>query len=250
MWSLRSSEKVLSLSPRGGGNLAGVAFSADGSRIATAGDDRTARIWDAVTGLELLSLELPHAVTSIAFSPDGTELATGDANGIVRVHALRVDDLVRFARQHRSEGPTTVVPPPPTSAASEPQGAFRVSTGSEDLLRHGVPRSEVGNGIGDYTLALAAGTFLLHQRVPDGETWETSGTYTVSGDRMILTDLGEAWCGGNRVSTRWRSQGGVVRFSDVRVEIVPRCDPEVVGPTLQAVFGSHPWTIVGGAMGG
>ena len=54
---------------------------------------------------EAPQLELPNAVTSIAFSPDGTELATGDANGIVRVFALRVDDLVRLARQRLSDTP-------------------------------------------------------------------------------------------------------------------------------------------------
>ena len=248
VWDPRSRKKILSLSS--GGTLAGVAFSADGSRIATAGEDRRARIWDAETGLELLKLELPEAVTSIAFNPDGTELATGDANGIVRVFALRVGDLVRLAHERLRDTPTPSGPSAPSPAVSSgPQGAFRVTIVEEDLLRHGFPPSDVGDQIGDYTLALTDGSFRLHQRNPDG-TWETSGTYTVSGDRMTFTESGDAWCAGNRVSTRWRSQGAVVRFSDVRAEIVPRCDPELVGPLVHAVFASHPWTIVGGAMSG
>jgi WD40 repeat protein len=32
-------------------------FSADGSRIVTAGFDKTARVWDARTGAELLALK-------------------------------------------------------------------------------------------------------------------------------------------------------------------------------------------------
>ena len=249
VWNLRSHKRILSLSR--GGKLAGVAFNSDGSRIATAGEDRTARIWDAATGRELLTLEFPHAVTSVAFSPDGTELTTGDANGIVRVHALRVEDLVRLARQHLSDAPTTVVSPPPAAAAFEPQGAFRVSIGAADLLRQGVPRTRVGDWVGDYTLSLTAGTFRLHQRYPDGTTWETSGAYVVSGGQISFTELGEeASCGGNRVSARWTSQGAVVRFSGVRTEIVPTCYPEVIGTPLRVVFASHRWTIVGGAMGG
>jgi len=248
VWSVPSGVKILSFSS--GGRLDAVAFSADGRRIATAGDDRTARIWDAEKGRELLSLASPDAVMSVALSPDGDELATGDANGVVRVHALRVGDLVRIARQHLSEGATTVVPPPPVSASSEPQGAFRVAIGSEDLLRHGVPRSEVGARVGDYTLALAAGIFRLDERHQDGTTWETWGTYTVSGDRITFTDRGQAWCAGTRVSMRWRSQGAILRFSDVRTEVVPRCDPDVTGSQFEAVVESHPWRIVGGAIGG
>ena len=58
-----------------------VAFSPDGTRIVTASDDNTARVWDALTGKELATL-IGHEskVTSAAFSPDGTRIvtATGD----------------------------------------------------------------------------------------------------------------------------------------------------------------------------
>src|ERR1035438_8265012 len=55
-----------------------VAFSPDGKRIVTGSEDKTAKVWDAATGRELLALqEHTHWVTSVAFSPDGKRIVTG-----------------------------------------------------------------------------------------------------------------------------------------------------------------------------
>ena len=59
----------------------GVAFSPDGKTIATASEDKTAKLWDALTGKELLTLHAPDGLTSVAFSPDGSQLAVASRDG-------------------------------------------------------------------------------------------------------------------------------------------------------------------------
>lgn len=66
-----------------------VTFSPDGTRIATAGSDGTARIWDAATGVEIMRLTgHENQVSGVAFSPDGGMLATTGWDGSVRLWDL------------------------------------------------------------------------------------------------------------------------------------------------------------------
>jgi WD40 repeat protein len=66
------------------GPVGSIAFSPDGSKVATANWDNTARILNITTGKEL---RLPHnnLVYSVAFSPDGKKLATGSWDNYARV---------------------------------------------------------------------------------------------------------------------------------------------------------------------
>jgi hypothetical protein len=68
------------------GAVTGVAFSTDGTRIATSSGDQTAKIWDARTGQEMITLK-GHAgeVRGVAFSPDGTRLASASSDGTVKI---------------------------------------------------------------------------------------------------------------------------------------------------------------------
>jgi Tol biopolymer transport system component len=65
-----------------------VAFSPDGHRLATAGAERTARIWDTLSGAKTLSVAHPFGsgrLRTLAFSPDGRQLATGSDDKTARV---------------------------------------------------------------------------------------------------------------------------------------------------------------------
>src|SRR5262245_7446317 len=56
----------------------GVAFSPDGQRIVTGGEDNTAKVWEAASGKELLTLRgHSNFISSVAFSPDGQRIVTG-----------------------------------------------------------------------------------------------------------------------------------------------------------------------------
>jgi WD40 repeat protein len=61
-------------------------FSPDGSRIVTASWDKTAKVWDAKTGIELVTLNgHTGSVTSAGFSADGSRIITISADGTVRM---------------------------------------------------------------------------------------------------------------------------------------------------------------------
>jgi hypothetical protein len=68
------------------GYVYSAAFSPDGSRVVTASNDKTARIWDAAKGKEIAVLRgHEDAVNSAAFSPDGSRIVTASADQTARI---------------------------------------------------------------------------------------------------------------------------------------------------------------------
>ena len=76
------------------------AYSSDGTRIATASTDKTARIWDARTGtqLKVLSNHDGH-VESVAYSPDGTRIVTGSEDKTARIWDARTGSPLAVVSQ-------------------------------------------------------------------------------------------------------------------------------------------------------
>jgi WD40 repeat protein len=98
IWNVESGPPVSVLEGQSGG-VTDVAFSPDGSRLATSSDDGTVRLFEADTGAQ--QLVLPHsgcAVEDVSFSPDGTKLASTTQCDGVRIWALDIDDLLEIAR--------------------------------------------------------------------------------------------------------------------------------------------------------
>jgi WD40 repeat protein/serine/threonine protein kinase len=100
-----------------------VAFSPDGSRLASASWDQTIKIWDAASGRELHTLTGHDGhVFSVAFSPDGSRLASAS-----RDRTIKIWDLARGNEPRTLEGHKGHV----GSVAFSPDG-IRVASGSRD----------------------------------------------------------------------------------------------------------------------
>jgi WD40 repeat protein/uncharacterized caspase-like protein len=77
-----------------------LAFSPDGRVLATAGHDRTVKLWDPANGVLLRSLSgHTDRIESVAFSPDGQTLASGGADRTVRLWNVDRGVLLRTLDQ-------------------------------------------------------------------------------------------------------------------------------------------------------
>ena len=105
------------------GSVNAVAFNPDGSLIATASSDSTARLWDPATGDERATLRgHTDVVTDVAFSPDGTLLATASRDGTAKLwDVATIQELAMLVHT----GPVT-------SVAFDPDGAFLATAGSDN----------------------------------------------------------------------------------------------------------------------
>jgi WD40 repeat protein len=62
-----------------------LAWSPDGRRIATASDDFTMQVWDALTGRERVVYQQKNVVRGVAWSPDNSRIVAGCADGTVQI---------------------------------------------------------------------------------------------------------------------------------------------------------------------
>lgn len=81
------------------GPVRAITFVADGSRFATASDDRTAKVWDTKSGRVVLTIRQARAVTDAAFSSDGRLLMTNVDNLGAKVWEIpHREEILAFAR--------------------------------------------------------------------------------------------------------------------------------------------------------
>ena len=71
-----------------------VAFSPDGTKIASASVDRTIKIWKVSDGTLIRTLTGDRSV-SVAFSPDGTKIASGSADRTIKIWKVSDGTLIR-----------------------------------------------------------------------------------------------------------------------------------------------------------
>jgi hypothetical protein len=104
-------------------DVTSVSFSGDGKLIVSGSDDRTVRVWNAVSG-ELLHILEGHTeeVRSVSFSGDGKLIVSGSYDRMVRVWNTASGELL-----HTLKGHTDRV----TSVSFSPDGN-RIVSGSFD----------------------------------------------------------------------------------------------------------------------
>ena len=82
-----------------------------GARIVTASADQTARVWDARSGQELLSLRgHTDSVLSAAYSPDGARIVTASADQTARVWPGTVEALLALVESLIQRDPPLLTP--------------------------------------------------------------------------------------------------------------------------------------------
>ena len=126
VWDVATWQEVTSIQTDHLSLIYNQAFSPDGTRIATASTDGTAKVWEIATGQLLLTLS-GHTdwVTEIVYSPDGTRLATQSDDNMVKVwDAASGQELLSL-------------PQPPLSGglAFSPDGVSFAMSGAENTVK-------------------------------------------------------------------------------------------------------------------
>jgi WD40 repeat protein/tRNA A-37 threonylcarbamoyl transferase component Bud32 len=131
LWDARDGKDLRRLAGHRG-SIHALAFVPGGSRLVSAGTDRTIRVWDLESGEVALRLEgHTDAVHALAISPDGQLLASGGADRTIRVWRL-----ADGASLHVLEGHANWV----QALAFHPDGSRLASAGGDGTVRIWDPR--------------------------------------------------------------------------------------------------------------
>jgi WD40 repeat protein len=167
-----------------------VAFSPDGSMLATAGDDGAARVWDPSTGEELFEVTGEGQVWHTSWSPDGSRfVATWPDEGVVRVVDAATGDTVHAIAEQEFRLATAFSADGGLLAISEPEDAihlYDVETGEAvGTLPDSTWSSEIAPSPDGRWIA--AGHFAGDVIVWDARTRETR--FTLYGGTDVITSL-------------------------------------------------------------
>jgi len=142
-----------------------VAYSPDGSMLATAGDDGVVRFRHSFTG-EAIGIDLEGhngPIRRLAFNPSGTNLATAGEDGSVRIWDLETGAIIHLIDAHNGRV---------RGVAYDREGSQLATVGDDGLLRRWDPVT--GLPIGDPTTTDPGETIFVAYS-PDGSELATTG---------------------------------------------------------------------------
>ncbi|MBX6314315.1 MAG: caspase family protein, partial [Isosphaeraceae bacterium] len=220
LWSgqarLRGGAERALLLQRGHANaILSMAFSADGSRLITGGNDSVIKIWRVEDRMLLQSLAYHLVgVTALALSPDGRYLASGDGSGRLRLWDLRDHREITIGPSHEQGVAEIAFLPGGTRFTSLDRDGKAWLWNATDPTRGARPLTEVGtglacaSGVGPLSFAVAEldgkirlfgreGTPIRELDSPPGvitsRRLATDGRLLVAGDdergRLIIWDM-------------------------------------------------------------
>jgi WD40 repeat protein/class 3 adenylate cyclase len=109
VWEAGSGQEALQFTGHTGA-VNQVAWSPDGNLIATAGDDGAIWLWDGVSGEQISVIQVAPAggiinasdriVYSLAWSPDGSRIASGSGDGYIRLWEVGSTELILTLKAH------------------------------------------------------------------------------------------------------------------------------------------------------
>ena len=101
-----------------------VAFSTDGSKIASGGYDKTAKIWDANNNQQIQEFPYGYFINTVAFSPDNRKLAVGGAGQSVQIWDTATGELIQELPQNK----------PTKAVVFSPDGSMIAMAGEDGLV--------------------------------------------------------------------------------------------------------------------
>jgi WD40 repeat protein len=155
-------------------------FSPDGERIVTAGLDRTARVWEAITGRQTAELR-GHTgiVETVRFSPDGKTVLTSSSDRTAAIWDASTGRMLVQLRGHTA---------PITTAAFSRDGKRVITSGDDNTAR--IWNAETGMEI-----------FAL--RGHEGRVW--NGAFSPDGMQVVTG-------GEDKIARLWSATSGQLLF--------------------------------------
>jgi serine/threonine protein kinase len=146
-----------------------IAWSPDGTYIASASEDKTVQVWNILTGDQIFTYcGHSDAVNSVTWSPDGTRIASASSDSTVQVWDATTGQNVLTYTGHTNR--VLTIAWSPDGPSSSPGRGPRIASGGDDKTL------QVWNAI--------TGKHICTYRCPDwlrAVVWSPDGTYIASG---------------------------------------------------------------------